>query len=833
MPTRVNIFGVRHHGPGSARSLVSALEALKPDCLLIEGPPEGDSVLEMAAHPKTRPPVALLVYAPDQPRWSAFYPFAAFSPEWQAIRYALRTRTPVRFMDLPMTYYFALEQQQLEALEAKMKAAASNAPAASADHPEASGGESDGEADDAFTPCTDGSPPVSAGQNDAPSSANADAQAEGGGGAEPEAVAGDPLQYLAEAAGYPDGELWWDHVVEHRQTPGGVFAAILEAMTSLRQAAPQVCRPEDVRREAWMRKTIRAAMKEGCERIAVVCGAWHAPALVESAMPSAKEDDALLKDLPKLKTAAAWVPWSYGRLCFASGYGAGIHSPGWYHHLFTGGQSEQEAGKLKKNAVLEPAVADASTLAVTWLTKVARLLRQEDLDASSAHIIETVRLAEALAAIRQRSVVSLNELNEAIRTVLLFGDDTSMCLIHDKLIVSERLGEVPDEGILAPLQLDVQRQQKRLRLPPDAAQKILELDLRKPNDLERSQLLHRLSILGIPWGTLHEGAGGKGTFKEIWQTQWEPEYAVRVIEAGIWGNSIYDAATGFVRRLAGTAASLPTVTDLLDRCLPAALPEAVRFLMKRVETLAAVAADVTHMMAAVPSLAGIVRYGNVRKTDTSMVTHVVDGLMARIIINLPGACASLNDQAAAEMEEGLSRVHAAVQLLYPASRLQQEGPEGLGMQWTGLLRQLADQSGLHGLLAGRVVRLLLDGGHFSSDEAARHMFLALSIGADPPAGAAWVEGFLKGSGLLLLHDDNLWSVLDRWVTAMPADDFTRVLPLLRRSFSQFPAPERQQMGQRVKKTAQPTAPHAAADSDLDESRAAQIFPVLRQVMGLP
>ena len=39
---------------------------------------------------------------------------------------------------------------------------------------------------------------------------------------------------------------------------------------------------------------------------------------------------------------------------------------------------------------------------VRWLTRVARLLRDEDLDASSAHVIEAVRLAEALAALRGR-----------------------------------------------------------------------------------------------------------------------------------------------------------------------------------------------------------------------------------------------------------------------------------------------------------------------------------------------------------------------------------------------------------------------------------------------
>ena len=80
------VFGIRHHGPGSARSLERALEALEPDTVLIEGPPEADALLALAAREEMAPPVALLTYVPDEPARAAFYPFARFSPEWRATR---------------------------------------------------------------------------------------------------------------------------------------------------------------------------------------------------------------------------------------------------------------------------------------------------------------------------------------------------------------------------------------------------------------------------------------------------------------------------------------------------------------------------------------------------------------------------------------------------------------------------------------------------------------------------------------------------------------------------------------------------------------------------
>ena len=102
-------------------------------------------------------------------------------------------------------------------------------------------------------------------------------------------------------------------------------------------------------------------------------------------LPPAAQDHRTLRALPKaMKTAAAWVPWTFDRLAAESGYGAGVESPGWYAHLWSG---------------TEP-------LAVSWMAKVAALFREEGLDASAAHLVEAVRLAETLAAMRGRAVPS-------------------------------------------------------------------------------------------------------------------------------------------------------------------------------------------------------------------------------------------------------------------------------------------------------------------------------------------------------------------------------------------------------------------------------------------
>jgi hypothetical protein len=378
---------------------------------------------------------------------------------------------------------------------------------------------------------------------------------------------------------------------------------------------------------------------------------------------------------------------------------------------------------------------------------------------------------------------------------------------------------------MVPLQQDLAREQRRLRLPAEAAARLYDLDLRKPNDLDRSRLLHRLALLGVHWGQVERAGGGKGTFHEIWRVQWQPELAVSLIEAGIWGNTILDAACTFARDAADHAPDLPALTALVDRVLLADLPAAVGHVMDRLQAAAAVASDVGHLMAALPPLANVLRYGNVRGTDAGMVRHVVDGLVARICIGLPGASASLNDEAAAEMYDRLLKIHAAIGLLQDAEHT---------AAWQRTLQGLADQQGLHGLLAGRATRLLLDAHQLTADEAARRMGLAISTASEPPQAAAWVEGFLKGSGLLLLHDDALWAVLDGWVTGLAGDTFTALLPLLRRTLATFDPAERRRLGDRVRQgPARPVAlvsPDGAATFDV--ARAEAVLPLVARLLGI-
>jgi hypothetical protein len=289
----------------------------------------------------------------------------------------------------------------------------------------------------------------------------------------------------------------------------------------------------------------------------------------------------------------------------------------------------------------------------------------------------------------------------------------------------------------------------------------------------------------------------------------------------VWGTTVEAAATTRAGELAAAPdASVATLTRLVERCLLAELSGAVAALMAALADQAAQSADAGELLAAVPPLARVLRYGSVRRSDASAVAEVVRGLVARACVGLGPACASLDDAAAQRMTRRIDDMTGALGSLDDAA---------LRAEWLGALRRLVDQTALHGLVAGRSCRILLDAGALPADAVARRLSVALSPGEPPARAAAWVEGLVAGSGLLLLHDPLLLQVIDEWLQAVADDTFRSVLPLLRRSFSQFEEAERRMLGEKLRGRDGPAA-KPEATVEIDAERAATVLPLVNLLL---
>jgi hypothetical protein len=193
----------------------------------------------------------------------------------------------------------------------------------------------------------------------------------------------------------------------------------------------------------------------------------------------------------------------------------------------------------------------------------------------------------------------------------------------------------------------------------------------------------------------------------------------------------------------------------------------------------------------------------------------------RICIGLPNAVVNLDEDASIGVFKRLLTVNQAFSLMGELRYLS---------EWYGALEAIANSPVVNSILAGGCSRLLFDKRAWDKVVVETRMRYALSRANPPIAAAQWLEGFLQGSGLLLLHNHALWNLLDAWVDELREEDFPGILPLLRRTFSRFPQPEREQMLFLAKEG--PAATPANPPAEFDAERAGFVLPALRRLLGM-
>ncbi|HHB79274.1 MAG TPA: hypothetical protein ENK85_08585 [Saprospiraceae bacterium] len=715
------VYGIRHHGPGSSVALQNALREQQPDCLIIEGPTDAESCIPIVADKKLRPPVAILVYRKRELATAAYFPFTGYSPEWLALKYGLKNKTEIRFMDLPQGLQFELSERKEKGIQTSLFSASFKEPVKMTE------------------------------------------------------LVMDPMRFIAQLAGYDDVERWWEVTFEHMGASESIFPVISRLIHELRAAQSEQSL-ETTFREAHMRMRIRQSLADGFQNIAIICGAWHLPALEDITLFSEREDKKLLRGLKtKHKTEAVWIPWSYERMTRAQ-YGAGVTSPAWYELLY----------QKKENAALY------------WMAKVATLLRKKEFPVSSAATIEAIRLANTLATMHGLAIPGLMELRDAAIAVICNGESEPMKWIEKKLIVGHKVGRVPESQMTSPLQKDLVARIKRARLTKfynsaEAATK--KLDLRVSSNMEASILLHQMLLLDIPWGKKNKGPKGQtGSFAEYWRLQWRPDYMIRVIDAGMWGKTIKNAAATKANHQLKDLEKPEALAELLALCLNSHLKETSIKVINQLEDAAALSSDVFGLMETLPPIFQILKYGSTRDIPQEALHIFVNHISPRIFTMLPGACTGKNDEAARKIYEQIISFHQGI-LSWD--------DEDLVKGWWQTLVKIMHHSGVPPFLSGALMRLLFDKGRLAYDEVVLRMSYALSERREPIRAVHWLEGFLIGSGLIFMYHRQLWDLVSQWVSSLPENRFQETLPLLRRAFSNYQPPERRKLLAKAKQYGQP------------------------------
>ncbi len=117
-------YPVRHHSPACSVHLKNVIRYYKPECILIEGPEDGNHLIKYLGSDEIKPPVCIYcgfddkdgAVSDEKEKYRAYYPFLDYSPELTAIREGVRLGIPSYFIDMP----YALQLVQFREGEKKL-----------------------------------------------------------------------------------------------------------------------------------------------------------------------------------------------------------------------------------------------------------------------------------------------------------------------------------------------------------------------------------------------------------------------------------------------------------------------------------------------------------------------------------------------------------------------------------------------------------------------------------------------------------------------------------------------------------------------------------------
>ena len=757
-PWRVNVFGVRHLSPAGAWHLRRYLDEVKPDLVLIEGLADATELIPQITREGTRPPIALLAYTDSLPVRTLIYPLARYSPEFQAMCWADEHGAGAEFIDLPSDVFLALQDVEAELREARGRKLAEEPPSPA------------GEA-----------PPGGAPPGEAPAEEPAPAPAP----EEPQPGRSVSVyERYAERAGEADYDTYWERHFEHNVSDDAYRLAAYEFGSALRELEEDDqprWRAENLVREAFMRRRIEAAITSGTppEKIVAVVGAFHAPVL-SGEHPAMT--DAELKSLRRRASKFTLMPYSYFKLSTQSGYGAGNRAPAYYDLLW-------EA--LREN--------DLPGLPSRYLSLVTRNLRDAGTHRSTAEVIEGVRLANTLSALKGGLAPTLIDLRDAAVTLIGHGELTTVKEAIARVEVGTAIGALPKGVSRTSIQADFDRELARLKLEKyrTTVKQELTLDLRENRqaksaesaflDLHRSSFLHRLRVLGVGFATPLKTSQASATWAERWALQWDPVSEIQLIEAVLLGETV-ELATGFkFKSTLEACTSIAEAAEVVRDACQCGMMAAMEAARKRLQELSAETSDLTAIAHAAHVLGMIVRYGDVRKFDPGPLMPLVEELFVQGALALHAAAACDNEQ--------------AVKMLLSIDELNQLALEHADRVdeplWVTRLRRLSDADDRNPLLSGYACAILLERGMVANEELAREVSRRLSPGVPADLGAGWFEGLSRRNRYALLARQVLWAQLADYIASLDEDHFRRSVVFLRRAFGSFSPREKRQIAENL------------------------------------
>lgn len=573
-------------------------------------------------------------------------------------------------------------------------------------------------------------------------------------------------------------ETFWERAIEHCADFSGyheganLFGAEIRGLSSKTDEDAEELRL----REIYMRSVIRKAVKGGFapEKIVVVTGSYHVEGL------RSWEDEEMLPEFPKTECLHTLMPYSYYRLSTRSGYGAGNKAPAYYELIWDGFNQ-----------------GDPLYAANAYLTKIAAFQRANGFAASSAQVIEALRLAFSLAAMRGGTTPVLRDLRDAAETCIGEGSFAAISTAAADTEIGTKIGELPEGVSRTSIQDDFYRQLKELKLDKyrTITAQDLKLDLRENRrasseksaflDLNRSFFLHKLRVLDIGFADKQNISQDNATWAEAWVLRWSPEAEIRLVESALRGDTV-ELAASFALKERTENAAMSDIAEVIEDAFLCGMSSALDYAVTSLQAVAVDAISFEELAKTAFRLSNIIGYGDIRKVDSSALEPILKQLYYRACLIAEDACIC-DDTAAKSIAEAFNLLNST-----------ELARDFLNTEdWVSALNNAARRDDLNTTLSGLAAAILLERSQMTNEELKTEVSRRLSRGVPAELGAGWFEGLTMKNRYGLIARLSLWESLDEYISSLDDEEFKRALVFLRRAFSDFSPAEKDSIAENL------------------------------------
>lgn len=766
------IYGIRHLSPAGAWHLKTVLDKVQPELVLVEGPSDFNDQMAYMVAEGTKPPIAMLAYTKETPIRTVLYPFAVYSPEYEAIQWCFKHNVECKFIDLPSEVVLALQdsiynqKEEDNNLDGQEEHAASNRKKEN-------------------TTLREQEKRVISNQKGENNTSNE--QEESTVSSEPkenkrsnqkeENVTSYIYKKLDEYSGENSHEVFWERYLEHSIDEKDYLYGAREFGMQLRSLTEGMDNDyaETVIREAYMKWQIEL---NSDKKIVVVTGAYHVAGLQSKSEAMTEEE---YKILPKVKSAKTLMPYSYYRLSTRSGYGAGNKAPAYYELLYEGLQKK-----------------DYTYASYKYLSKIASYQRTYGHMVSSAEVIEAVQLAMSLARLHGGIIPTLQDLKDAAVTCMGHGYFSEISLAVADTEIGTKIGSLPEGISRTSIQEDFYYQLKELRLEKYKSMTAgeLQLDLReKLNvksekaafiDLQRSFFLHRLNILSIHFAKLKAVNQEKATWAEHWVLQWTPEAEIEIVETALKGDTIELATAFLLKERVEHSSSIAEIAHVIEDAFFCGMTSSLLCATEALQRLSTEAAAIEEIGKTAKNLSIVIQYGSIRKLDATPLKPILEQLFFRGCLLL-SSCCICDNHAVTQIIEVINQLN---EVAIANDFLNQE-------QWIQVLEEIAKRDDLNTKASGYAMAILLERSKINTEQLAIEVQRRLSKGMPADLGACWFEGLSMKNRYALIARISLWEKLSEYLDSLDNEEFKRALVFLRRAFSDFTSKEKNDIAENL------------------------------------